>query len=320
MDSRAKMVVARSRWRRWASGRAWSAISWVGRSPARPGWGWRSTTTTRTPDSRRLARNVAGATVSSPGSIASPIARVATRPSRSSRIRHQVMAGAECRIDPLVPEDGHPCAGGLLVQHAGGGAEERIAMDRGGGGRGFGVVRDGDNDAQRERAQAHGEEWALTRPPPRRDHAATEGMTNDERKEPGHDHQPEHGDGSGETCVPRRQQRARADQHGHQQSPGSSPSPTVDHESQRGPADEGEQRHVPHAVPVDEAGSERQRVARGVRQRGQQDQDRRREGQRAPREVPRRTRDRASRRNARQPARPTSPRAASVACVAGHVR
>ena len=91
--------------------------------------------------------------------------------------RHQMMTGAEGGINPLVPEDRHARTGGLLVQDACGGAEERIAMDRRRGGRGLGVMRDGDETAQGERPKAHGEEWALTRAPP-----PGHQTTNDERK------------------------------------------------------------------------------------------------------------------------------------------
>jgi hypothetical protein len=108
--------------------------------------------------------------------------RVADRSGRHATVaiypeRHQMMTGTEGRIDPLVPEDRHARAGGLLVQDACCGAEERIAMDRRSGGRGLGVMRDGDEAAQRERPEADGEEWALTRAPPPGDQT-----TIDERK------------------------------------------------------------------------------------------------------------------------------------------
>src|SRR5262244_3505836 len=55
--------------------------------------------------------------------------RVADRLGRHAAVaiyaeRHQMMTSAEGRIDPLVPEDRHARAVGLLVQDACGGAEE----------------------------------------------------------------------------------------------------------------------------------------------------------------------------------------------------
>src|SRR5262245_7403246 len=97
--------------------------------------------------------------------------RVADRLGRHATVaiyaeRYQMMTGTEGRIDPLIPEDRHARAGGLLVEDACCGAEKRIAMDRRSGDRGLGVIRDGDEGAQRERPEADGEEWALPRPPP----------------------------------------------------------------------------------------------------------------------------------------------------------
>src|SRR5215470_8083610 len=119
------------------------------------------------------------------GAIDRQLARlhcVADRPGRHATVaihpeRHQMMASTEGGIDPLVSEDGHARAGRLLVQDACGGAEERIAMDRLSGRRGLGVIRDGDEAAQRERPETHGEERAPTRTPPPGD-----GATIDKRK------------------------------------------------------------------------------------------------------------------------------------------
>src|SRR5262244_3376175 len=98
--------------------------------------------------------------------LAWPLARfhrVADRLGRHATVaiyaeRYQMMTGTEGRIDPLIPEDRHARAGGLLVEDACCGAEKRIAMDRRSGDRGLGVIRDGDEGAQRERPEADGEE------------------------------------------------------------------------------------------------------------------------------------------------------------------
>ena len=126
--NRRQTDAASSRWRRRASPRASRAACWLGRSPERPGWGRRSTTTTSTPEAWRFARNVAGSTVRSPGSIA-----VADQPRGPTAVavethRAQVSAGAEGRVDPLVAEHGDARSGRLLVQHRDHGAEQRLAM------------------------------------------------------------------------------------------------------------------------------------------------------------------------------------------------
>ena len=67
--------------------------------------------------------------------------------------------------------------------------------------------------------------------------------------------------------------------------------PRIDQEGERNPAEERGQRHVAHAVPVDEARAEGHRIARRVGCRGQQDQHRGDDGERAPAEVGLRARE-----------------------------
>jgi hypothetical protein len=224
--------------------------------------------------------------------------RVADRLGRDSAITiesdgAQMIPRAEGGIDPLVAEHGHPGSRGLTVEHGERRAEQWLAIEGRRRGRRLAPMRPGEDSQDEDRGRRHRQRLDTTRAP-----AVVDIASNTlERRQPGACPPPETGqdrrhqqrddpdDGSGQARRFRSPHGTRDDAQGGQRSPAIASGASVDHESQRGPAKEGQERDVPQAVPVNDAGPERHRVARGVRHHRQQEQHDRRDGQRSTPEV-----------------------------------